>query len=69
MLSPSMLDDAIGLAAMEARRREMTAEQLVIWIKRVWSEIVDGDGMAGGPDAARARDHVISAAIKAYYVQ
>ena len=67
--SPSMMDDVIGLAALEARHREMTAEQLVLWIKRVWAEVVDGDGVANTPDAARARDHVISTAIKAYYVQ
>ena len=63
------MDDVVGLAAQEARRGEMTAEQLVIWIKQVWGEIMDGAGVMPGPNPTRVRDHVISTAIKAYYVQ
>jgi hypothetical protein len=54
---------------MEARNGGISAEQFVIWVKRVWDEIMDEGALADNPDPARAREVVISSAIKAYYVQ
>jgi hypothetical protein len=59
----------LSTAAMEARNGGISAEQFVIWVKRVWDEIMDEGALADNPDPARAREVVISSAIKAYYVQ
>lgn len=47
----------------------MNAEHFVIWVKRIWDEIMDEGRLMDSADPARARDVVISSAIKAYYVQ
>jgi hypothetical protein len=60
---------AINGAASEARKQGLRAEQFVIWIKRVWDEIMDEGWLANDVNPARARDMVISSAIRAYYVQ
>jgi hypothetical protein len=57
-----------GVAA-EARDGGMSAAQFVIWIKKVWDEIMDEGALAHSIDPGRVRDVVISSAIKAYYVQ
>lgn len=54
---------------MEAHREGMSAERFVIWVKRIWDEIMDEGWLAQSVDPARIRDSVISLAIKAYYVQ
>jgi len=60
---------AVDNAAAEARTLGMSAEQFVIWVKRVWDEIMDEGILAHSADPTRVRDVVISSAIKAYYVQ
>ena len=67
--SRDKVQDAVNEAAREARDDGMSAEHFVIWVKRIWDEIMDEGRLAHSSDPARARDVVISSAIKAYYVQ
>jgi flagellar biosynthesis regulator FlaF len=60
---------AVVGAAKEARDDGMSAEQFVIWVKRIWDEIMDEGRLSQTADPGRTRDVVISSAIKAYYVQ
>ena len=60
---------AVNDAATEARDSGMSAEQFVIWVKRVWDQIMDEGWLSQSVDPVRTRDVVISSAIKAYYVQ
>jgi len=60
---------AVASAAAEAHNGGISAEQFVIWVKRVWDEIMDEGTLANDPDPAHTREVVISSAIKAYYVQ
>lgn len=60
---------AVERAAKEARLRGMSAEQFVIWVKHVWDELADDGVLQNRTAPAHARDAVVSAAIKAYYVQ
>ncbi|MEO7218132.1 MAG: hypothetical protein ABI026_08055 [Gemmatimonadaceae bacterium] len=61
--------DVVVATANAARADGMSAEQFVIWVKGVWSGIMAEGSLERGLDAAREREVVISAAIKAYYVQ
>ncbi|MDQ2889260.1 MAG: hypothetical protein M3R65_01730 [Gemmatimonadota bacterium] len=56
-------------AAGEARDAGVTAEQLVIWVKQVWEELVADGVLSRSVDSARARDVIVSSVIRAYYVQ
>ena len=56
-------------AAGEAREAGLTAEQFILWVKKIWDELVADGSMPRSGDAARTREVVISSAIKAYYVQ
>lgn len=67
--SRDRVQDAVSAAAREARESGMNAEHFVIWVKRIWDEIMDEGRLTDSADPARARDVVISSAIKAYYVQ
>lgn len=67
--SHASVTTAVHAAAAEARRAGLTAEQFVIWVKQIWDEIMDEGRLSHSTDPARARDVVISSAIKAYYVQ
>jgi uncharacterized protein (DUF2235 family) len=60
---------AVRALAAEARGAGMTAEQLVIWIKQLWDAVAEEGALARNVDPLRARDNVISSAIRAYYVQ
>jgi len=60
---------AVSSAAAEAHDGGLSAEQFVIWVKRIWDEIMDEGALTDSPDPAHVRDVVISSAIKAYYVQ
>jgi hypothetical protein len=60
---------AVATAATEAHDGGISAEQFVIWVKRVWDEILDEGALANSPDPGHIREVVISSAIKAYYVQ
>jgi flagellar biosynthesis regulator FlaF len=63
------VSEAVGTAASAARADGMSAAQFVIWVKKIWDQIMDEGGLEHSVDPARERDVVISAAIKAYYVQ
>jgi len=65
----SVMRDALTGAAKAAQASGMSAEHFVIWVKRVWDELVDDRVLQHITDPARARDAVVSAAIKAYYMQ
>jgi hypothetical protein len=47
----------------------MSAEKFVIWVKQMWDEVAAEGVLSNSLDPLRTRDAVISAAIKAYYVQ
>ncbi|MEO9116741.1 MAG: hypothetical protein ABI311_11300 [Gemmatimonadaceae bacterium] len=63
------MSDALVTAATAARVSGLSAEHFVIWVKQVWDELVDDGVLQHLTDPARGRDAVVSAAIKAYYVQ
>lgn len=63
------LTRAIMAMAAEARERGMTAEQLVIRIKHEWDEMLDDGIIPYGAEHVPLRDSVVTAAIRAYYVQ
>lgn len=65
----SAMSAALTRAAKAARARGLTAEHFVIWVKQAWDEIVDDKVLQHRRDPSRARDAVVSAAIKAYYMQ
>jgi len=65
----SEMSAALTSAAKAARARGLTAERFVIWIKQAWDELADDRVMQHRTDPARDRDTVVSAAIKAYYMQ
>ncbi|HEY8309980.1 MAG TPA: hypothetical protein VIG47_05455 [Gemmatimonadaceae bacterium] len=67
--SSDRLGLAIADAAVEARSAGVSAERFVIWLKQVWEELVHEGMVTRQVDPSRVRDAVISAAIKAYYVQ
>ena len=67
-LTPAMTV-ALASAATAARAGGLSAEHFVIWVKQTWDELVDDRVMQHRTDPARARDAVVSAAIKAYYMQ
>ena len=56
-------------AAAEARTRGVSAEQFVIWVKRVWESLISQGPLPRSVDMMRAREVIVSSAIKAYYVQ
>ena len=60
---------ALASAAKAAQARGVSAEHFVIWVKQVWDELVDERVLQHRMEPARARDAVVSAAIKAYYMQ
>ncbi|MFI5239044.1 MAG: hypothetical protein ACHQQP_04480, partial [Gemmatimonadales bacterium] len=60
---------AVASVATAARLDGLSAEHFVIWVKNILDETKDEGAFAAGMDPASARDVVISAAIKAYYVQ
>lgn len=60
---------ALTSAAKAAQARGVSAEHFVIWVKQVWEQLVDDRVLQPRIDPARARDVVVSAAIKAYYMQ
>ena len=64
-----MVRDVVAATATAARAADMSAEQFVIWVKGVWDEITAGATPERGVDPVHEREVVISAAIKAYYVQ
>lgn len=65
----STITPAVSDAAAAARAHGMSAEQFVIWVKKIWDEVMGEGRLDHSADPARVRDDVISAAIKAYYVQ
>lgn len=60
---------AVTDAATTARGEGMSAEKFVIWVKQMWDEVAAEGVLSNSLDPLRTRDAVISAAIKAYYVQ
>ncbi|MGI8545850.1 MAG: hypothetical protein ACR2M1_00720 [Gemmatimonadaceae bacterium] len=60
---------AIAAMAAEARRSGVTAEQLVISIKREWEGMLDAGVVQYGAEGVALRDSVVTSAIRAYYVQ
>ncbi|MEO7041787.1 MAG: hypothetical protein ABI035_05980 [Gemmatimonadaceae bacterium] len=60
---------ALASAAAAAQARGVSAEHFVIWVKQAWDELVDERVLQHSTDPVRARDAVVSAAIKAYYMQ
>ena len=67
-LSPTM-SVALASAAKAARGSGVSAEHFVIWVKQVWDQLVDDRVLQHRKDPARGKDAVVSAAIKAYYLQ
>jgi hypothetical protein len=65
----SELHAAVSEAAAAAKDADISAEHFVIWVKQMWGDMMDEGRLADSTDPAGARDAVISAAIKAYYVQ
>ncbi|MGI9090204.1 MAG: hypothetical protein ACR2GG_03760 [Gemmatimonadaceae bacterium] len=63
------LTRAIMAMAAEARQSGMTAEELVISIKREWNEMLDAGVVQHGAEHVAVRDSVVTSAIRAYYVQ
>ena len=61
--------DVVVATANAARADGMSAEQFVIWVKGVWEGIMAEGPLERGVDPAHEREVVISAVIKAYYVQ
>lgn len=55
--------------AAQARQLGMTAEQLVISIKREWDGMLDAGMIPHGAEYVPLRDSVVTSAIRAYYVQ
>lgn len=60
---------SIVAMAAEARQRGLTAEQLVIGIKREWEGMLDAGLVQYGAENVALRDSVVTSAIRAYYVQ
>lgn len=63
------LATAVTDAATTAREEGLSAEKFVIWVKQIWDEVAAEGVLSHSLDPLRTRDAVISAAIKAYYVQ
>lgn len=66
---PQNVRACVAGAAIEARTGGVTAEQFVIWVKRVWDDFIAEGVLARSVDTMRAREAIVSSAIKAYYVQ
>jgi len=67
-LTPAM-SVALARAAKAARESGLSPEHFVIWVKQVWDQLVDDRVLQHRTNPARARDTVVSEAIKAYYMQ
>jgi hypothetical protein len=63
------LDAALHAVVVEARAARVGVEQLVIRLKAEWDALASREEVAHDVKSADVRDGVISAAIKAYYVQ
>jgi hypothetical protein len=61
--------EALDAAAAAARSADMSAERFVIWLKGMWEDVMERGPLERNSDHAHERDAVISAAIKAYYLQ
>lgn len=59
----------VAATAAASRAAGMSAERFVIWVKAILEEVMTQGSPERGVDPAHERDVVISAAIKAYYVQ
>lgn len=67
--SQARMQVAVDDAAAEARDKGLSAEQFVIWVKKICDEIMNEGRLAHRLNPTHLRDGVISSAIKAYYVQ
>lgn len=56
-------------AARAARAVGMPAEQLVILLKRTWSELPEPEGAVDSSAHQRIREQLVTRAIKAYYAE
>lgn len=64
-----LLTRALAALVAEARQHGMTAEQLVIRIKREWAHMADAGLLPPGNEHESLRNAVVTSAIRAYYVQ
>lgn len=60
---------ALHAIVAEARAARVGAEQLVIRLKGEWDALAQREDVAADPASSGVRDGIISAAIRAYYVQ
>lgn len=60
---------ALDVIVAEARVARVSAEQLVIRLKAEWDALAHHENVAHDVESASVRDGIISAAIRAYYVQ
>lgn len=63
------LTAAVHAIVAEARAARVSVEQLVIWLKGEWDALAHHAELPARVELAAVRDGIISAAIKAYYVQ
>lgn len=63
------LAKAVAAMVADAHEKGMTAEQLVISIKREWDRMLDAGIVPHGAEHVNLRNSVVTSAIRAYYVQ
>lgn len=66
--SRDVLTRALTAIVADAHRCGMTAEQMVIGIKREWEHMLDAGIVPHGVEHVVLRDSVVTSAIRAYYV-
>lgn len=58
---------ALCAMAEEARRIDLPPERLLVALKQLWSDVVDGHGLDHGPEQTRMLQQIVSVCIREYY--